>query len=179
MERGALLGRQQIHALRALVCLASTPDRWRSVSEIASSQALPAAMLEQLLLRLRRGGLVEARRGRLGGYRLRGSPAAINLTMVLEALTPTPSPGSQRSLVDTDSESVGATACATADSTDPGPGAQAPLERAASERVAEALEQRLQRALTRELSRISLEDLLFDLRSSEASLEDDGGLMLP
>lgn len=177
MERGALLGRQQIHALRALVCLASTPDRWRSVSEIASSQALPAAMLEQLLLRLRRGGLVEARRGRLGGYRLRGRPAAISLTMVLEALTPTLTPGPLSSLVD--GESAGATACATTDSTDPGPGAQAPLERAASERVAGALEQRLQRALTRELSRISLEDLLFDLRSSEASLEDDGGLMLP
>ena len=166
MERGALLGRQQIHALRALVCLASTPDRWRSVAEIASAQALPAAMLEQLLLRLRRSGLVEARRGRLGGYRLRGRPAAISLTMVLKALTPAQPPGSLNPLVDTGCERAGSDA-------------QAPVERAASERVAEALEQRLQRALARELGRISLEDLLFDLRSSEASLEDDGGLMLP
>ena len=40
-------------------------------------------------------------------------------------------------------------------------------------------QQRLQQALERELRRINLEDLLFDLRSSQASLEQDGGLMLP
>ncbi len=159
---GAQLGRQQIHALRALVSLACEPDRWRSVTSLAAQQALPAAMLEQLLLRLRRAGLVEARRGRLGGYRLRGKPAAISLTMVLEALAP--------ARVVPDREPVAA---------DPLPGEAQPVERAASELVAVALEQRLQRALAREMGRITLEDLLFDLRSSEASLEDDGGLMLP
>ena len=43
-------------------------------------------MLEQLLLQLRRSGLVEARRGRYGGYR-RGRPARdIPVSAVLEAV---------------------------------------------------------------------------------------------
>ena len=43
-------------------------------------------MLEQLLLQLRRAGLVEARRGRYGGYRL-GRPARdIPVAAVLEAV---------------------------------------------------------------------------------------------
>lgn len=168
---GAQLGRQQIHALRALVSLACEPDRWRSVTSLAAQQALPAAMLEQLLLRLRRAGLVEARRGRLGGYRLRGKPAAISLTMVLEALSP--------GRLVPDREPVAADPLPGARPGEGLPGVDQPVDRAASELVAIALERRLQRALAREMGRITLEDLLFDLRSSEASLEDDGGLMLP
>ena len=82
-----LLGRQVVHALKALMELAEdNPPRWRSVTALAASQALPAPMLEQLLLRLRRSGLLEARRGRVGGYRLaRGAPL-ISLAEVVGAL---------------------------------------------------------------------------------------------
>jgi Rrf2 family protein len=41
---------------------------------IAERQQISLAYLEQLFLKLRRGGLVESARGRLGGYRL-GRPA--------------------------------------------------------------------------------------------------------
>jgi hypothetical protein len=47
-----------------------------------------------------------------------------------------------------------------------------------SDQVTEALEKRLERSITQVLSQLTLEDLLFDLRSAEASLEEDGGLML-
>lgn len=148
MKRTARLGQQEIHALRALVVLARDPAVWRSVTSLAEQQDLPAAMLEQLLLRLRRAGLLEARRGRLGGYRLSRDGGEISLAMILRALALSPDAAME-------------------------------TERDATERVAAALERRLQRALERELSVISLEDLVFDLRSSEAELADEGGLMLP
>ena len=162
MERAARLGRQEIHALKALVALAQDPNHWRSVTALATQQDLPAPMLEKLLLRLRRAGLLEARRGRLGGYRLSKTPASINLATVLRAVTVPPASPQGRAIA---VEAPAALAITT--------------EQEAADRVAAALERRLQRALERELGLISLEDLLFDLRSSQASLEDDGGLMLP
>ncbi len=82
----SLLRRSGQQALQALLELAEAPQQWRSVNEIAAAQALPAPMLEQLLLQLRRAGLVEARRGRLGGYRLQRQPAAIPVAEVLAAV---------------------------------------------------------------------------------------------
>jgi len=49
-----LLGRQAIHAIKALLELAGDPGGWRSVNDLAAAQDLPAPMLEQLLLQLRR-----------------------------------------------------------------------------------------------------------------------------
>lgn len=38
------------------------------ISEISKSQAIPKKFLEQILLELKRAGIVTSRRGRLGGY---------------------------------------------------------------------------------------------------------------
>ena len=38
------------------------------ISEISKSQAIPKKFLEQILLELKRAGIVMSRRGRLGGY---------------------------------------------------------------------------------------------------------------
>jgi Rrf2 family protein len=153
-----LLGRQVVHALKALMELAEdNPPRWRSVTALAASQALPAPMLEQLLLRLRRSGLLEARRGRVGGYRLaRGAPL-ISLAEVVGALerpqgaTERPQGGMDRSEPD-------------------GP--------SAADRVAQLLERRLRAALERELGQCSLADLQYDLRSAQALLSETGGMLL-
>jgi Rrf2 family iron-sulfur cluster assembly transcriptional regulator len=146
-----LLGRQVVHALKALLELAEDcPPRWRSVTDLAACQALPAPMLEQLLLRLRRSGLVESRRGRVGGYRLaRGAPL-ISLAEV-----------------------VGALQCQAkaVDQRDPG-------SATAADRVAQLLERRLRAALERELGQCSLADLHYDLRSAQAVLSPTGGMLL-
>ena len=63
-----MLRKSGIDALKALLELALAPETWRSTKELAHAQDLPAPMLEQLLLRLRRAGLIEARRGRQGGW---------------------------------------------------------------------------------------------------------------
>jgi len=75
-----------IQSLRALLALADAPGRWCSVAELARVQDLPAARLEQLLLRLRRAGVLEARRGRRGGYRLARPAAELSLAAIFSAL---------------------------------------------------------------------------------------------
>ena len=145
----SLLRRSGLQALQALLELGSEPTRWRSVREIARAQELPEPMLEQLLLQLRRAGLLEARRGRLGGYRLQRPPAQISVAEALSAV------GADLQLVDTGEPSG-----------------------SAEERVLRSMGARLQRALERELLQFNLEELLFDLRSCRESLSNDGGLML-
>ena len=150
-----MIGRTAIQALKALLALAQEPSQWLSVNDLAAAQALPAPYLEQLLLRLRRAGVLESRRGRQGGYRLACRPAELSLRRVLVAVgawpqNPFPSRGSPSG-----GEGDGAT-----------------------ERVAALLQQRLGQAIERELERLTLEELLFDLSSARASLSEEGGLML-
>ncbi|MEB3200571.1 MAG: Rrf2 family transcriptional regulator [Synechococcaceae cyanobacterium] len=157
-----ILGRSAIQALKALMALADHPQQWRSVQELASELDLPAPKLEQLLLRLRRADLLQARRGRHGGYRLALPAEGIHLAAVLAALAPQ-APGSGKVLEQP--------AAAAAD----GPENE---ERAASERVALLLERRLWDLLERELRRCTLADLLHDLRSARALLGDGTGLLI-
>ncbi|MFM2080319.1 MAG: hypothetical protein RLZZ219_1001 [Cyanobacteriota bacterium] len=145
-----MLRRAGLQALRALLELAREPGAWRSVNAIAAAQELPAPMLEQLLIQLRRAGLLEARRGRLGGYRLSHPAAAITVAEVLEA--------------------VGAGVDLTAGLQEAASGAE--------QRVLLGMSRRLQSALERELATLSLEELLFDLSSWQESLNNDGGVML-
>ena len=53
--------------------------------ELAEQERLPADYVEQILLRLRRAGLVESVRGAKGGYFLGRSPAEISVRDVMTA----------------------------------------------------------------------------------------------
>ena len=53
--------------------------------ELADTERLPADYVEQILLRLRRAGLVESVRGAKGGYYLAKEPAAISVRDVMAA----------------------------------------------------------------------------------------------
>jgi Rrf2 family iron-sulfur cluster assembly transcriptional regulator len=151
-----MLRRRGLQAIKALLELALAPAAWHSVNDLARAQELPAPMLEQLMLRLRRAELVEARRGRHGGYRLLRPPAAIPLAEILQAVEAAP----------------------TTTAVEPEAVTGDRQEGAAADQVTAALERRLQRALVRELAHISLEDLLYDLHSARALLREDGGLLL-
>lgn len=178
-----MLRRRGLQAIQALLELALEPQRWRSVRELAELQGLPAPMLEQLLLRLRRAGLLQSRRGRLGGYRLALPPPQISLDQVLAAVAAMPgppaSPSSSEELADDPvaleaddavaSEAVALEAVAES---------EIQLGDPASQQVTELLVYRLRRAMERELARLSLEDLLLDLRSARAAHGADGGLIL-
>src|SRR4051794_21348176 len=53
--------------------------------ELADTERLPADYVEQILLRLRRAGLVESVRGAKGGYYLARDPGSISVRDVMSA----------------------------------------------------------------------------------------------
>ncbi|MFH1386400.1 MAG: Rrf2 family transcriptional regulator [bacterium] len=56
------------------------------IKDIAKSQKIPIRFLEQLMLHLKRSGLVSSLRGKDGGYLLAKRPSEITLYKVVEAL---------------------------------------------------------------------------------------------
>jgi Rrf2 family cysteine metabolism transcriptional repressor len=57
-----------------------------SIQEIATRQAIPQRYLEQVLLQLKRAGVLSSRRGAAGGYQLGRPPQAITVGEVLRAV---------------------------------------------------------------------------------------------
>ena len=148
-----MLTRAGTIALRALVELARSQGCVLSGPELAKRQELPEARLEQILLQLRQAQLIEARRGRSGGYRLSRAADELSVQEVLDAV------GGRRQLSLELDQAEGAIG-------------------QAGQRLEQQLQQRLQRAVERELSHLSVAELLYDQRSWEASLDPDQGLML-
>jgi Rrf2 family protein len=74
------------YAVLALTCLAYERDGWTLSRDIANCTGVPSSYLSKILLSLAESGLVEAKRGYHGGYRL-GRPAAeITLADVVAAV---------------------------------------------------------------------------------------------
>jgi Rrf2 family cysteine metabolism transcriptional repressor len=63
-----------------------------SLADIAESEQLPLAYLEQLVARLRKSELVTSTRGAHGGYELARAPERITMAEVVEALEGTLAP---------------------------------------------------------------------------------------
>jgi Rrf2 family protein len=74
------------YAIRALAELTSAGGGPLKVTELAESQQIPARFLQNILLQLRRRGLVRSQRGAEGGYRLARSPADITLADAIRAV---------------------------------------------------------------------------------------------
>ena len=64
-------------------------DGLMTLSELSRRQDISLPYLEQLFVKLRRAGLVEAVRGPGGGYKLAKSPDAIRISEVMEAVEET------------------------------------------------------------------------------------------
>jgi len=78
-----------IYALKAMVDLARHEGVGPvSLKTVARRQGIPLRYLEQLFVRLRREGLVEAQRGPRGGYRLSRPAGQIPVSRVLRSLQP-------------------------------------------------------------------------------------------
>ena len=75
------------YALRALLDLAAQPPgRPAQSREVAARQAIPESYLNQLLVVLRRAGLVRSVRGAAGGYVLGREPHQLTVADVIAAL---------------------------------------------------------------------------------------------
>jgi Rrf2 family protein len=73
------------YALRALVALAKAGDSLM-IGEIAGRKNIPRKFLEQILLELKHHGIVQSRRGKLGGYSLLMPPDRITFGQVLRII---------------------------------------------------------------------------------------------
>jgi Rrf2 family transcriptional regulator, iron-sulfur cluster assembly transcription factor len=77
------------YAVRAMLAL-SGPEgaTWLSATKISGAMSIPERFLHRVLRDLARAGLVEARTGRTGGYRLTRPASAITLFDVIAAVEP-------------------------------------------------------------------------------------------
>ncbi|WP_020178435.1 Rrf2 family transcriptional regulator [Methylopila sp. M107] len=79
-----MISQKAKYALKALVALARTESgKPCAIRDIAARERIPQSFLEQILIELRRAGLVESRRGKDGGYLLAAAPSEIGLGRVL------------------------------------------------------------------------------------------------
>jgi len=80
-----MLSQKSRYALRALLVLAARSDAAApmQISEIADSANIPRKFLEQILLELKKPGIVRSHRGRAGGYSLGRSAKEISFADVL------------------------------------------------------------------------------------------------
>ncbi len=75
------------YAIKAVLDLAMRPAlALVPIQEIAARQGIPQRYLEQVLLALKRSGLVRSKRGSAGGYHLTRPPEAITVGDVLRAV---------------------------------------------------------------------------------------------
>lgn len=75
------------YAIRALLDLAERyGDGPTPCHEIAARQRIPGPFLDQLLMSLRRAGLVHSTRGPRGGHALASPPEQVSLAAVVDAL---------------------------------------------------------------------------------------------
>jgi len=74
------------YAVRAAVELASSGDGPVTAEHLAEAQQIPVNFLENILLDLRRAGIVESRRGAAGGYLLAKPAKEIVLADVVRAV---------------------------------------------------------------------------------------------
>jgi Rrf2 family protein len=82
-----MISQKAKYALRALIALCRTREgEPLMISEISRTQAIPKKFLEQILLELKRAGIVMSRRGRQGGYVLLRAPEKVTFGEVLRLI---------------------------------------------------------------------------------------------
>lgn len=78
--------RAEEQAIRLIMRLAHVREQI-TLSELAEAEDLPEPTVAKLLNMLRKGGVVEAVRGRNGGYALAGSPNSISAGQVIRCIS--------------------------------------------------------------------------------------------
>jgi len=82
-----MISQRAKYALRALLVLCKAPPETSlMIAEISRTQAIPKKFLEQILLELKRAGIVRSKRGRLGGYVLLKPAEALTFGEVLRLI---------------------------------------------------------------------------------------------
>lgn len=75
------------YALRALIELAAAGGALVPAGQLADEQAIPRKVLEAVMTKLRRAGLVQSQRGPDGGFSLARPAAEVSLAEVVSVLS--------------------------------------------------------------------------------------------
>lgn len=87
------LSKKSDYALRAMICLSLNHQKGAiQIKEISAKEKIPQKFLENILLTLRKAGILNSRMGLKGGYELARSPDLITIGDVIRALDGTIAP---------------------------------------------------------------------------------------
>ena len=82
-----MLSQKARYGLRAMLHLAAQPrERPQQIADVAEASNVPRKFLEQILLELKRRGLVHSIRGRHGGYQLGREPKEISFAEIIRVI---------------------------------------------------------------------------------------------
>ncbi len=83
------LSKRGEYALRALIDIALAQESGREllrVNEIVEKEGIPSAFLEQIFVQLREAGIIQSKRGRLGGYSLAKPADTISMGQIVRMI---------------------------------------------------------------------------------------------
>lgn len=82
-----MLSKKTQYAFKALTCIAERKKEGPVlIAEIAKKKKIPLKFLENILLELKKGGLLDSKKGKGGGYFFKVEPAEIRLAKVLRLI---------------------------------------------------------------------------------------------
>lgn len=87
-----MLNQSSQHAVRAMAKLAESGGQWVRAKDLAETADVPFHYLAKLLGQLVRVGILDATRGKHGGYRLAKPAAEITLFEVIDTIEPISGP---------------------------------------------------------------------------------------
>lgn len=83
-----MLSQTTEYALRAVVCLAATPEQPKTSQQLADETLVPSGYMSKVLQELSRAGLIQSQRGLHGGSMLTRNPDGITILDVVNAIEP-------------------------------------------------------------------------------------------
>ena len=82
-----MLNKKTQYAFQALMYLAENQDKGPVlIAEIAAAKRIPLKFLENILLELRKAGILESKKGKGGGYFLNLPPSKIRLADIIRKI---------------------------------------------------------------------------------------------
>lgn len=82
-----MLSKKAKYGLKALLFLSrQAPGKPVLISEIAEAEGIPKKFLELILLQLKKGGMLQSKKGKGGGYFLAREPALISFGQVIRVI---------------------------------------------------------------------------------------------
>src|SRR4051812_29200418 len=82
-----MLSKKSQYAFKALIYLTESAEKGPVlISEISNSKRIPLKFLENILLELRKAGILESKKGKGGGYYLSIDPKTVSLAKIIRLL---------------------------------------------------------------------------------------------